>query len=56
MIKDFGSKLEAKIDKLETLSKKIEDLRINQAEMQNIITEIKNSLEATNSRIQEAEE
>ena len=38
----------------ETLSKEIEDLRVKQAEMQNTIT--KNSLEATNSRIQEAEE
>ena len=49
--------MDAKIDKLqETLSKEIQDLRINQAEMQNTTTEIKNSLEATNSRIQEAEE
>ena len=38
------------------LSGKIQDLRIKQAEMQNIITEIKVSLEATNSRILEAEE
>ena len=38
------------------LSSKIQDLRIKQAEMQNIITEIKVSLEATNSRILEAEE
>ena len=51
MIQDLGNKLEAKIDKLqETLSKAIEDLRIKQAEMQNTITEIKNSLDATNSR------
>ena len=57
MTHDLGNKLEAKIDKLqETLSKEIEDLRIKQAEMQNITTEIKNSLEAANSRIQEAED
>ena len=37
-------------------SKEIQDLKLKQAEMQNTITEIKNSLEATNSRIQEAEE
>ena len=51
MMCDLGNKLEAKIDKLqETLSKKkIEDLRIKQAEMQHTITEIKNSLYATNS-------
>ena len=55
MLQNLGNKLEAKIDKLpETLSKEIEDLRINQAEMQNKITEI-NSPEGTNSRIQEAE-
>ena len=30
--------------------------KIKQAEMQNTITEIKNSLKATNSRIEEAEE
>ena len=56
MLEDLGNKLEAKIDKLqETLSKEIEDLRIKQAEMQNITTEIKNSLEGT-KRIQAAEE
>lgn len=56
MLQNLGNKLEAKTDKLpETLSKEIEDLRINQAEMQNKITEIKNSPEGTNSRIQEAE-
>ena len=53
MIQDPRNKLEAKIDILqETLSKEIQDLRIKQAEMQNAITEIKNSLEATNNRIQ----
>ena len=57
MIQDLGNKLEAKIDNLEqTLSKEIQDLRLMQAEIQNTITDIKNSLEATNSRIQEAEE
>ena len=34
-----------------TFSYKSNDLRIKQAKMQNTITEIKNSLEATNSRI-----
>ena len=67
MIQDFGSNLEAKIDKLqdnmeakidklqETLNKEIH-LKIKQVEMQNTITERKNSLEETKSRIQEAEE
>ena len=57
MIKDIGNKLEAKIDILqETLSKEIQDIKLKQEEMQNKITEIKNSLEAANSRVQEAEE
>ena len=57
MMQDIGNKLEAKIDDLhQTLSKEIQDLKFKQAEIQNTITEIKNSLVATNSRIQEAEE
>ena len=56
MIQDFGNKLEAKIDTLqETLNKKI-DLKIKLAEMQNTITEIKNSIEGNKTRKQEAEE
>ena len=43
MTQDIGNILEAKIDKLqEIMSKDIQDVRIKQAEMQNIITEIKN--------------
>ena len=57
MMQDIGNKLEAKMDNLqETLSREIQDIKLKQEEMQNIITEIKNSLEAANSRIHEAEE
>ena len=57
MIQDIGNKLEAKMDTLqETLTKEIQDIKLKQKEMQNTITEIKNSLEGTNSRIQKAEE
>ena len=57
MMQDIGNKLEAKVDNLqETLSKEIQDIKLQQEEMQNTITEIKNSLEEANSRIQEAEE
>ena len=57
MIQNLGDKLEAKINKLkEMFNKGIEDLKSQQAEMNNTITEIKNSLEGTNSIIQEAEE
>ena len=57
MIQDSGNKLEAKTDDLQqTLCKEIQYLKLKQEEMQNSITEIKNSLEATNSRIQEAKE
>ena len=53
-IQYLGNKPGTKIDKLqETLSKEIEYLRIKQAEMPNTVTEIKNSVEASNSRIQE---
>ena len=41
MIQGLGTKLEAKIDKLqEILGKEREDRRIKQAEMQNTVTEI----------------
>ena len=58
MMQDIGNKLEAKMDNFgqETLTKEIQDIKLKQEEMQNTITEIKNSLEAANSRIQEAEE
>uniref|UniRef100_A0A8D1W041 L1 transposable element RRM domain-containing protein n=1 Tax=Sus scrofa TaxID=9823 RepID=A0A8D1W041_PIG len=57
IMQDIGNKLEAKMDNLqETLTKEIQDIKLKQEEMQNIITEIKHSLEAANSRIQEAEE
>ena len=39
----------------EILSKEIQDIKLNQEEMQNTVTEIKISLEAANSRVQEAE-
>ena len=56
-MQDIGNKLEAKMENLqETLSKEIQDRKLKQEEMQNTITEIKNSLGAANSRIQEAEE
>ena len=52
MMQDTGNNLEAKMDNLkQTLSKEIQDIKLKQAEMQNTITKIKNSLEATNSRI-----
>ena len=57
MMQDIGNKLEAKMDNLqETLTKEIRDINLKQEEMQNTITEIKNSLEAANSKIQEAKE
>ncbi len=56
MMQDVGNKLEAKMENLqETLNKEIQDIKLKQEEMQNTVTEIKNSLEAANSRIQEAE-
>ena len=40
----------------ETLAKEIQDIKLKQEGIQNIITEIKNSLEAANCRTQETEE
>ena len=41
MTQDLGNNLEAKIDKLqEPMNNEIEDVRINQAEMQNTTTKI----------------
>ena len=55
MMQHIGNKLEEKMDNLqETLTKEIQGIKLKQEEMKNTITEIKNSLEATNSRIQEA--
>ena len=54
MMQDIGNKLEAKMNNLqETLTKEIQDTKLKQEEMQNTITEITNSLEAGNSRVQE---
>ena len=42
MMQDIGNRLEEKTDNLQqTRSKEIQDLKLKQAEMQNIITEIK---------------
>ena len=57
MMQDIGRKLEAKMGNLqEILSKEIQDVKLKQEEMQNTITEVKNSLLAANGQIQEAEE
>ena len=57
IMQDIETKLEAKIDILQqTLNKEIQDWKLKQAEMQNTVTEIKNSSEATNNRTREAGE
>jgi len=56
MMQDIGNKLEAKMDNLqEKLTKELQDTKLKQEETQTTITEIKNSLEAANSRIKEVE-
>ena len=48
---------ENKMEKMqESINKDLEELRNKQAETNNTITKIKNTLEGTNSRISEAEE
>ena len=57
MIQDFGKRMEAKIEKMqEMFNKDLEELKDKQAEMNNTITEMKNTLEGISSRITEAEE
>ena len=57
VMQGIGNRWEAKTDNLqETLNKEIWDIKLKQEVMQNTITEIKNSLEAANNRIHEAEE
>ena len=53
MIQNLGTRME-KIQ--ETFQKDLEELKSKQTMMNNIINEIKNSVEGTNSRITEAEE
>ena len=56
-MQDIGNRLEAKIDNLQQMvSREIGDWKRKQAEMQHKITEMKNSLEASNSRLQVAVE
>ena len=43
-------------DTVNIITKDIEEIKKEQAEMSNTITEIKNTLEGTNSRVTEAEE
>ena len=55
MIQDLGKRMEAKIEKMqEIFNKDLEELKNKQ--MNNTITEMKNTLEGINSRITKAEE
>ena len=61
MIQNFESKMELQINSLETkmqekFNKDLEEIKSRQSIMSNVITEIKSSLEGTNSRINEAED
>ena len=57
MIQNLGSRMEARIEKIqEMFNKDLEELKNKQTEMNNTITEIKNTLQGINNRITEAEE
>ena len=57
MIQDLGKRIEAKIEKMqEMFNKDLEELKNKHTEMNNIITEMKTTLEGINSRITEADE
>ena len=63
MIRDLENKMELQINSLETrikmqetFNKDLEEIKMSQYIMNNAINEIKNTLEATNSKITEAED
>ena len=65
MIQDLGKRMEAKIEKMQEMlnkdleelrNKQIEELKNKQTDVNNIITEMKNTLEGISSRITVAEE
>ena len=65
MTQDLGKRMEAKIEKMQEMfnkdieelkNKHLEELKNKQTEMNNTITEMKNTLEGNNSRKTEAEE
>ena len=57
LIQDLGKRMEAQTEKIqEMFNKELEDLKKKQTQMNNMITEMKNTLEGINSRINEAEE
>ena len=49
-------KMQETLNMVNTITKIIEEIKIKQIEINNTITEIKNTLEGTNIRITEAEE
>ena len=65
MIQDLGKRMEAKIEKMQEMlnkdleelrNKQIEELKNKQTDVNNIITEMKNTLEGISSRITVTEE
>ena len=57
LIQDLGKRMEAQVEKIkEMFNKDLEELKNKQTEMNNIIIEIKNTLEGIYRRISEAEE
>ena len=64
MIQDLGKRIEAKVEKMQEMfnkdreelkNKHLEELKNKQIDMNNTITEMKNTLEGINSKITEAE-
>ena len=55
IIKDIGRRLYDQIEKLEVSNKELEHVK-NQTEMKNIITEMKNTLEGINIRLDDTKE
>ena len=57
MIQEFGKGMDAQREKLqEVLNKELENIKNNQTQEKNTITEMKNTLEGIDSKINDAEE
>ena len=51
MIKEFRRRMNAQSDNLEVFNKELENIKNNQTEMKITLTEIKNTLETINSKL-----
>ena len=56
MMKELGKRMDAQSKKSEVFNKELKNIKNNQTEMQNMINEMKNTLEGINIRLNDTEE